>query len=707
MFVLNFWGTSRDEALAVVLQRIKHGQHTIDEVIKYYAERMLVEAEYIRRLDKVGRSVHLGRHETGLLKVLMDLMTVENQHGVDNCRKQLKLMEDTCRQLKEFAHLYDKRTNKILGHMSKLLHKLTQAEHHLDHEQTKFRDDCGLLKGLRLQVQTTWGKELEKYQVKQVKAQQLAQHLRKLYQMAITTYNELMDIYKKDWAVALLDLYKLELERIQLLKVNCFNWCNVIATYCVDQDATVDVARTSFAQVNPATDLLEFTKAYGTGNNTLEHSKFVDYLNGEAGDNGVHTHKVEYKDPKYNPILSKPLLAPETNSHVHPGAAAVQAALKYQATSVALNDVLPPRAQAKRKPPQDYDDSERDENEVFSEPELRQSQGLSKYLEPTNYTLSNYSLASKRLWNLPRKGEKQLKQVQEQINRQLQPLTAPAPTLDPQPKVNIMKDFSVDFLLKALDDLNLGGTGDVLRYRKSVRRQQAQEEEFRRSQGAASSTRPKLDYIDDLDEVAVRYESLTFGRPKLAYAPTIHTQATDTSAATTQKFDPRKLKRMVKLPLKLYTDLRLVAATEMVDMEPVTRTKTNPADSRRQSLPYPSHDYAHDVDEASSLRPQAHKRHLMPAARIPTHTPVLKQPIVGKARAKYTFHPNPNPDPHDLNQKSEMFFRKGWTMYIIQRQEDDWYWAELLPACGPGHAGRVGLVPGNYLDEGGEEIFQG
>lgn len=702
MFVLNFWGTSRDDAFDVIHHRIKHGHNTVDEVIKYYTERIAVEAEYIRRLDKLGR-IHIGRNETGLLKVLMDLLMVENHHGVDNCRKQLKLMEDNCRQLKEFAHLYDKKTLKILNHMTKLLHKLSLAEHHLEQEQTRYRDDCGMLKGLRLQVQTTWGKELEKYQVKQVKAQQLAQHLRKLYQMAITTYNELQDIYKKDWAVALLDLYKLELERIQLLKVNCFNWCNVIATYCVDQDATVDVARTSFAQINPATDLLEFTKAYGTGNSTLEHAKFVDYLNGEAGDFEVHTEKVEYKDPQYNPILLKPLLAPQSASHVHPGAAAVEAALKYQATSVALNDVLPQRAQVKRKPPQDFDDSERDENEVFSEPELRQSQGLSKYSEPTNYTLSNYSLTSKRLWNLARKGEQQLKQVQEQINRQLKPVVAPHPTLDPQPKVNIMKDFSVDFLLKALDDLNLGGTGDVLRYRKSVRRQQAQEEEFRRSQGAAAAShrRPTLDYIDDLDEVAVRYESLTFGRPKLAYAPTIHTEPSQP-----ETFDPRKLKRMIKLPLKLYTDLRLVAAAEMVEMEPATRTKTNPGDRRRQSMPYPSRDFAEAAAEAA-LRPHANKRHLMPAARIPTHTPVLKQPIVGKARAKYTFHPNPNPDPHDLNQKLEMFFRKGWTMYIIQRQEDDWYWAELLAACGPGHAGRVGLVPGNYLDEGGEEIFQG
>ncbi len=43
------------------------------------------------------------------------------------------------------------------------------------------------------------------------------------------------------------------------------------------------------------------------------------------------------------------------------------------------------------------------------------------------------------------------------------------PKLDQtQKEVPIMKDFSIDFIAKALEDLNLGGNGDISQYRKSV-----------------------------------------------------------------------------------------------------------------------------------------------------------------------------------------------------------------------------------------------
>ena len=98
--------------------------------------------------------------------------------------------------------------------------------------------------------------------------------------MALVNYKEINEIYKRDWSISLNDFYKLEVERIQVTKINCFNYCNNIATLCVDQDLAVDLARPMFAQIQPITDLEEFSGNYGTGNKIFNDPEFVDYMTG-------------------------------------------------------------------------------------------------------------------------------------------------------------------------------------------------------------------------------------------------------------------------------------------------------------------------------------------------------------------------------------------------------------------------------------------
>ena len=51
----------------------------------------------------------------------------------------------------------------------------------------------------------------------------------------------------------------------------------------------------------------------------------------------------------------------------------------------------------------------------------------------------------------------------------------------------------------------------------------------------------------------------------------------------------------------------------------------------------------------------------------------------------------------------ELYFKKGWFMYIIHKQEDNWFVCELAQNCND-RAGMIGLVPGNYLYEA-EDLF--
>ena len=93
--------------------------------------------------------------------------------------------------------------------------------------------------------------------------------------------------------------------------------------------------------------------------------------------------------------------------------------------------------------------------------------------------------------------EKQLQEVQEKISRRATNDFKNIPKIPEPEKVPVIKDFSIDFIAKALEDLNAGGNGDVNQFRRSLR-----------------NGRPKSDFIDDSDEVAKRHESINFNRPK-------------------------------------------------------------------------------------------------------------------------------------------------------------------------------------------------
>jgi SH3 domain. len=71
-------------------------------------------------------------------------------------------------------------------------------------------------------------------------------------------------------------------------------------------------------------------------------------------------------------------------------------------------------------------------------------------------------------------------------------------------------------------------------------------------------------------------------------------------------------------------------------------------------------------------------------------TSVTHRKFIVKAIARYTYKPQ---------QHGELFFKKGWQLYIIHKQEDNWFFCEL-GANADDRAGMVGLVPGNYLVEG-------
>ncbi|KAI5959357.1 HOF1 [Candida theae] len=752
-FVNNFWGSSPEASFSIITTRIKDALSTLNELIQFYHEKVNLEKDHSKRLERLSSKFPLGTHETGSMKKSLDKLHIENQFMIDCNTKFIKsVSESNLEKLEQFHSLYVKKVDKLKHHMHKVILKRASALKDLHHYKDKYQEECRAIKSLKLSLQTTWGKELEKNESKFQKLTSSIKQTAKHYQYAISVYKDINEIYKRDWTISINDFYKLEIERIQVMKINCFTYCNNIATLCVDLDQSVDLARSTFALVQPQMDIQEFSDNYGTGNKVYDDPPFVDYMTGcdeptigyklSALHNPDHNeilsrtystysssshkttgtipssaHTDQYNDdnesrvPQYSPTKATPAdyhhemtptpkaklynsnaplskdLPPISNGH-HETTPTPRTKLF---TTTPAKDLPPisnghlemtptPRANIfnnnsphkmlapptvspsslpspssklspykhhqtpSRKPPIDLVShkthstvSSNPENDLFStkEDRLTNSQGSSNY-------------SSDRNWASPRRREKQLQEMQDQItrratnefNKRRQHAHAEdAPK--PQTKVPIMKDFSIDFIAKALEDLNSGGDGDVNQFRRSVR-----------SNGSSPvKPRPKSDYIDDHDEVAQRYDSINFSRPKsmidVVEKPKYETQQQQQQQQQQEQQQQQQQQQQQHAPP---TDLY-----------------------KYRGLP---------------KSPKFSKPHT-PFMLQPKITPVNQKPYLSKATARYSFKPQ---------EEGELYFRKGWQMYIIHKQEDNWFVCELGPNCEQ-YNGQIGLVPGNYIIE--------
>lgn len=831
-FVNNFWGT-QDSGFSVIQTRIKSSTKTIQELLNYYQERANIEKEYNKKLDKLNGKIYLGSNETGSLKESLDKLQFENDQM---CKINKKLVnsisQNNYEKLNHFFHIFQKEVSKIEHHMSKIISKKNESLSNLETLKSKYQQDCSQIRSLQLTCQTTWGKELERYEQKLSKLIANNSNAKLAYKSALDKFSELNEIWIRDWSISLKNFYQLEIERIQLCKINCFNFCNNIATLCVELDQSVDLARSVFAQVLPPKDLQDFGDTYGTGNKIYKPPEFVDFMSGYDDENSNNNYTfADFENPDYSRVLartysnrsmssnrshhhhhhlqqspqqqyptskgqhqfiipptpqalSNPALAtsspinqnddnqiinissptppqspvntiddpsPISNFPTTPRTAAPLQSAPFgslhspeklpplQNNKVSLpppsnNQGLPPSfgnhrktnsslhltspSSIRRRPTTEsqfdnYESGHEDnKTDVFSIKDVKKqfasSNGSSNYSNPTNYSSSTNSNSNERNWASPRRKEKQLSQFQEQIN--LKSKETPNHTLNkglnmieaPQaPNIPITKDFSIDFIAKALEDLNKGGDGDINKYRLSVRKAKKEKEEkikddeYRQKNSLPHSPfRPASDYVDDSTEIATRYDSINFSSPiHLNSSPmTQKSSSTIFSSSNSPSKTPTKPKR-----IRPKSMLEPILNEDLTKDDLITTTVINkPSNSHlshqpQQSLMSPKH---RPLLMQTPLKSYTNLHSLISQEEIHKVTPVTNSDYVTKARAKYTYKPQ---------NHGELYFKKGWYMYVIYRQEDNWYVCELAKNSND-RIGMVGLVPGNYVVEG-DDLF--
>lgn len=725
-FVNCFWGDGTAGFLAV-RTRIHDGLNTLHELLDYYHDRVQLERDYAKRLHRLNAKTTVGSRETGSLRAALDKLALENAAMAAYSDKFAKsVTQQSYDRLHSFTSMYTKRALKIESHMAKLAGKRAEAHKQLEAARTRFQEECAQIKLLRLMVQTTWGKELEKNEAKlrKMAGPSGCQHD---YELAVVRLREIDDIYVRDWSLALQDIYLLEIERIQTCKINCFGYCNQVATLCVDNDLAADVARLAFALVAPPADLDEFARNHGTGDKIYDAPGYVDYMGGYSEEERTF-HAADFDNPDCKDVMRSVLKkeyqrgeGPRRDAVAHGSPQAPQTPSKPPKCPEKTGFLRqsprspgsPTKTPAKPSPPQPSAShtpsgpSQRSKLQLSPEsPHVNRGGSVTsayalghedvfsandkKFTGLNGSTYSNvtsYSSSSNldRHWASPRRKEKQLSQYQEQINRLAkEPAAVPAAQEPPAKPVPLTKDFSIDFIAKALEDLNNGGDGDVLRFRRSLRGSATAPATpcARREEAPAQGVAANGDFGRTLDrrhfqQAGEKDFRASFGTRTAETPQPVRGHARHESIAfltpgpqrTRADLDGSPVKPRPKLMVDTTNDL---LATCIVHPSEETLTAAQGALPRRSLLRSPSRKFKnlHSI--------------------IAKKTPHTHQPYVSQARARYTYK---------SQQQGELSFKKGWLMYVIHRQEDNWYVCELAET-GREADGAVGLVPGNYVTEG-------
>lgn len=606
-FVSSFWG-SHDAGLQVIEGRIADALTSMHSLCEYYQQRATIETEYGKKLEKLA-SKQLGKsRETGSLLYATNVFDTQQHAMARNSQKFAESIHATNHnRLKDFSTTYKQTTQKMINHMRRLASKEKEAYVRVTRAKAKYREECISVKRMGLLAQTTFGKELDKCEASRKKLEQLVPELRHQYLLALSYYQDVLENYQRDWQVSLLDLYRLECERINFMKVNCFGFLNNIATHCVENDLAADYGRQAYAKVQPVSDLEEYAAMSGNSDRIYRAPEFIEYSEGLVDDDDDLDayDRARFKDPVLGSLSRLPsgIPANETPKKLPPITLAPPTTTKQalptatkQLRPLSISSLAPaqPRESPRRRLPSDS-------SSLFSEP--KSNFGGSGVSQPLTVSTD---LTGDRHWASPRRKERQLQQYQEEIDlrarqdHRLSQSTSSSPTR-PQNKVSLVKDFSIDFIAKALEDLQHGGDGDVNQYRRSMRSERLQQ------------SSPHT-----LAETTARTDSINFNSPR----------------RLPQRSNSKNHRRLLGMPSTSYPDL-------------------------------------HSIVERKDV------------------TPYTRKPYVSKARARYAFSPR---------EEGELYFKKGWHMYVIYKQEDNWFLCELAQNAGE-NAGEVGLVPGNYIVE--------
>ncbi|KAH8827805.1 SH3 domain-containing protein [Flagelloscypha sp. PMI_526] len=276
-----FWGLG-DGGVDVLFARLRGAARTVDELRTFWKERAAIEDDYARRLAKLSRTA-LGRDEIGELRASLDSLKAETE-------KQAAAHQTLATQLKNdiesptatFYARQSQHRKTIQSQIEKQFKSKQTQENYVVKAREKYEQDCMRINSYTAQSSLVQGRDLEKINQKLERAQQTIHANELEFANFAKALGESTLKWEKDWKAFCDSAQDLEEDRLDVMKDVMWGYANAISTVCVADDQSCEKMRLSLETVASETEMENFVRDYGTGNEIPDPPAFVNYTAPEA-----------------------------------------------------------------------------------------------------------------------------------------------------------------------------------------------------------------------------------------------------------------------------------------------------------------------------------------------------------------------------------------------------------------------------------------
>jgi len=468
-----------DRGSEVVVNRMHQGAQTCEELLAFYKERIQLEEEYSRRLNAISKRTR-GTFETGILRESFETLRNETeQMSRSHLNQARKTHSEALLKIDAFLSNFLARCKPLETSIENIRKNKNQLEVQVSRLKERYANEVSKLNTYIAQENLLLGKELDKNRDRAYKQQQLVNEIRQEYYLATQKLEETQKVWIDEWNTASSKLQELEMERIQFIVSNIWEYTNHVSTSCVTDDAACENVRSSLEHCDPEKEIGIFVKKFKTGTEIYSAPKFVDYLNG-----GSEKDSTPQVIQSIHPYDSRSTSA--ASIHQQPQPQSQQQRLHSQHSQISAtssnnnhhtNNIFnshhtqlkPNNQKLQRRPPPSDDGQTSISNPSSTGTALHREE--SAYSNPTTISsftesLDNDGRLSKN-WNSPLRRRSRNSEFGESWNRKNSNRRSfILDTSKPQKQADYVVPPNEDPLRATLEDLKIGGNGDMNKFRE-------------------------------------------------------------------------------------------------------------------------------------------------------------------------------------------------------------------------------------------------
>ncbi|KAI0462107.1 hypothetical protein LJB42_004194 [Komagataella kurtzmanii] len=276
----NFWGKN-DHGSQIVIDQLNKSRKSCEELYSYYKEKIQLEEEYSRKLGSLSKK-YLGSEEFGSLKDALHTLTLESrQIAASHLAEADQISTQVSGPLETFISSWNAKRKPVELNLEKICKYRSVVTQKLEHSKKKYLADCQKLQGYQSQKMLADGRELEKLEAKIPKLKVNLNHHRRQYYEYVKELTELNEMWIREWGLASVTLQQLEEERIKFIKSNIWTFANVISTTCLSDDSSAENVRVSLEKCESKQVIQEFVDLKATGSTIYSSPRFIEFYHNE------------------------------------------------------------------------------------------------------------------------------------------------------------------------------------------------------------------------------------------------------------------------------------------------------------------------------------------------------------------------------------------------------------------------------------------